>query len=121
MTDANGGRLTTHALDLRLGRPAAALRFELYCLTGGERRLVKQGATNSDGRADGPLLEGSALAPGLYEIVFSAGAYQALHLPAGETGFYDVIPIRFKIADRNAHYHVPLLLSPFGYSTYRGS
>lgn len=112
------GRLTTHVLDMRLGQPARDLAFELFRLEGDARTSLCQGRTNDDGRAPAPLLEGAGLKPGLYELVFAAGDYQAR---LSETGFYDAIPIRFRITDPAAHYHVPLLLSPFGYSTYRGS
>jgi 5-hydroxyisourate hydrolase len=112
------GRLTTHVLDVRLGQPARDLAFELFRLEGGARTSLCQGRTNGDGRGAAPLLEGAGLKVGLYELVFAVGDYQAR---LSETGFYDDIPIRFRIADPAVHYHVPLLLSPFGYSTYRGS
>jgi 5-hydroxyisourate hydrolase len=112
------GRLTTHVLDVRLGQPARDLAFELFRIVDGARTSLCQGRTNDDGRAPAPLLEGAGLKAGLYEIVFAAGDYQAR---LSETGFYDAIPIRFRVIDTAAHYHVPLLLSPFGYSTYRGS
>ena len=120
------GRLTTHALDLASGRPAAGLALDLYRIgpdgEGGERRThLLEAATNDDGRLDAPLLEGETFLPGVYEIVFRAGDYlrgagHALPDPA----FLDRVPIRFGIA-RAEHHHVPLLLSPHGYSTYRGS
>jgi len=115
------GRLTTHVLDTALGRPAAGLAISL-------RPAGKHGAaiasllTNADGRCDRPLLEGDAMRAGTYDLVFEAGAYfdrLGLSLPAPK--FLDQVVIRFGIADPQAHYHVPLLLSPFGYSTYRGS
>lgn len=115
------GRLTTHVLDTAAGRPAAGLKIELYRL-GTERILVRSAVTNDDGRVDGPLIEGEAFGTGVYELVFHAGAYLksgAVALP--DPAFLDVIPIRFGIAEPGQHYHVPLLLSPFGYSTYRGS
>ena len=113
------GRLTTHVLDTAAGRPAAALEIVLRHADGGE---ILRTVTNADGRCDRPLLEGAALAAGSYELVFAAGAYfdrAGLELP--EPKFLDHVVIRFGIADPSAHYHVPLLLSPFGYSTYRGS
>jgi 5-hydroxyisourate hydrolase len=114
------GRLTTHVLDTATGKPAAGLRIELYRL-GGESplRIIH---TNADGRADGPILEGDAFTAGHYELRFHAGDYlRAAGVKLPEPAFLDVIPIRFGIADATAHYHVPLLLSPYGYSTYRGS
>ena len=115
------GRLTTHVLDVALGGPAAGLAISL-------RRAGKHGTalatavTNADGRCDKPLLEGEMLEVGSYDLVFEAGAYfdrLGLALPAQK--FLDQVVIRFGIADTGAHYHVPLLLSPYGYSTYRGS
>jgi 5-hydroxyisourate hydrolase len=114
------GRLTTHVLDTASGSPAAGLKIELF--RAGSAAPLKTLRTNADGRADAPLLEGEALTAGQYELRFHAGDY----LRAGGTAlpdpaFLDVIPIHFGIADPAAHYHVPLLLSPYGYSTYRGS
>jgi 5-hydroxyisourate hydrolase len=112
------GRLTTHVLDTSSGKPAAGLKIELW--TG--VALLKTITTNQDGRADEALLEGEALKTGTYELRFHAGDYlraQGVKLEA--PAFLDVIPIRFGIANAAQHYHVPLLLSPFGYSTYRGS
>ena len=111
------GRLTTHVLDTSLGKPAARLKIEVW---GNE--LLKTIITNQDGRADQPLLEGEAFVAGHYELRFFAGDYlRGLSLGLAEPLFLDVIPIRFGIANAGQHYHVPLLLSPFGYSTYRGS
>ncbi len=121
MTENQAGRLTTHVLDMRLGQPARGLELALFRLIGDERRLIARDRTNDDGRVDKPLLAGDTLAVGTYELVFDVGAYQAGFLGPGATGFYDQIPIRFQIDNPSAHYHVPLLLSPFGYSTYRGS
>lgn len=115
------GRLTTHVLDTAAGKPAEGLTIELWALDG-EPSLIKTVLTNADGRVDGPVLDGDSLRPGVYELRFHAGAYLrgAGHtLP--EPAFLDVIPIRFGIADTGAHYHVPLLISPYAYSTYRGS
>ena len=115
------GRLTTHVLDTASGRPASGLRIELDRLDGGRRR-VAESVTNADGRCDAPLLQGAAFLPGVYELTFHAGAYfdaQGLDLP--DPKFLDRVPIRFGIADAGAHYHVPLLISPFACSTYRGS
>jgi len=114
------GRLTTHVLDTASGKPAAGLRIELFRLDGARVKLL-EAVTNADGRCDAPMLEGAAFALGEYELVFHAGDYLAgtgQDLP--EPKFLDIVPIRFGIA-ADTHYHVPLLLSPFGYSTYRGS
>ena len=106
------GRLTTHVLDTAHGRPAAGIPVELARLDGEARELLASVTTNADGRTDAPLLE--KLEPGTYELVFSVGAHFA-------EGFLDRVPVRFTIADADAHYHVPLLVSPWSYSTYRGS
>jgi 5-hydroxyisourate hydrolase len=106
------GQLTTHVLDTARGRPAAGVGIELARLDGGERMVLESVVTNADGRTDAPLL--SALQAGTYELVFAVGAY------FGE-GLFDELPIRFRIDDADAHYHVPLLVSPWSYSTYRGS
>lgn len=116
------GRLTTHVLDTAQGRPAAGVRIELYRIEGEGGRLVAEATTNADGRCDGPLLEGAALTAGVYELVFHAGAYfDGLGLKLPEPKFLDRVPVRFGVAEPDAHYHVPLLLSPFGCATYRGS
>ena len=119
---ADSGRLTTHVLDTASGNPAAGLSIDLYALNGETRTRIKSVTTNGDGRCDAPLLSGDALSVGQSELVFHAGDYlrkSGVVLP--EPAFLDVIPIRFGIADAGAHYHVPLLISPYGYSTYRGS
>ena len=121
MTATEGGRLTTHVLDTALGRPAEGLKIALYRVSGNSHRKIKDAVTNADGRCDAPLLEGAAFRAGQYELVFSAGDYlkrTGLELP--DPLFLDEIPIRFGVSEAR-HYHVPLLLSPFGYSTYRGS
>lgn len=116
------GWLTTHVLDTARGLPAAGLRIALYRLGAGGRALIAEVTTNGDGRSDAPLLKGEAFRAGSYELVFHAGAYlRASGQVTGEVLFLDEIPIRFGISDEGAHYHVPLLLSGFGYSTYRGS
>lgn len=118
-----GGRLTTHVLDTALGRPAAGVVADLFRLPeGGEPAFVTRVVTNGDGRVDGPVLAGDALAPGSYELRFHAGDYlRATGASVTEPAFLDIIPIRFQIADAGQHYHVPLLVSAYGYSTYRGS
>ena len=115
------GRLTTHVLDTMSGTPAAGLTVELWT-AGEDARRLKTVVTNADGRADAPLLEGGELAVGRYELRFRAGAYlRARHGIGADPLFLDEIPVRFGIADPDRHYHVPLLLSAYGYSTYRGS
>jgi 5-hydroxyisourate hydrolase len=112
------GKLTTHVLDTAKGTPAKGLRIDVF--SGG--KPVKTVVTNADGRIDGPILEGSELTVGTYELHFHAGDYLRQNSEHRlEPMFLDIIPIRFGIADATQHVHVPLLLSPFGYSTYRGS
>jgi 5-hydroxyisourate hydrolase len=115
------GRLTTHVLDTALGRPAAGLAVTLR-LAGKQGTALARAVTNKDGRCDRPLLEGEMMQAGEYELEFEAGAYfDRLGLDLPEPKFLDRVVIRFGISDTDAHYHVPLLLSPYGYSTYRGS
>ena len=116
------GRLTTHVLDTAKGKPAAGVKITLYRVAGGRHQEIAQTVTNADGRTDAPMLAGAALTPGNYELVFGAGDYlRASGQAEGEVLFLDEIPIRFGVPDASAHYHVPLLISPFAYSTYRGS
>ena len=122
------GKLTTHVLDTARGRPAAGIPVRLHRLRGETRELVAEAVTNADGRCDAPVLEGEAFEAGDYEIAFHAGDYLAgaASGPAGAAdgtapAFLGTIPVRFGVNDASQHYHVPLLLSPFGYSTYRGS
>ncbi|WP_297340455.1 hydroxyisourate hydrolase [Pseudophaeobacter sp.] len=120
------GYLTTHVLDTAQGSPAANLPITLYRIDGDSRHQLAQMNTNADGRTDSPILPQDQFTPGTYELVFDAGAYlrasgQAGSQASAEPLFLDQVPIRFGISDAEAHYHVPLLLSPFGYSTYRGS
>lgn len=114
------GRLTTHVLDTALGRPAAGLTVELYRL-GDTAEAILSAETNADGRIDRPLLEGDALIAGIYELRFHAGDYMRRGAQLPDPAFLDIVPIRFGIASPEENYHVPLLLSPYGYSTYRGS
>lgn len=116
------GRLTTHVLDTARGSPAAGMVIELVRIQGLEHHLVKTVSTNADGRVDAPLLAGLDLERGVYELRFHAGDYlRSTGDKLPDPAFLDVIPIRFGIADTGAHYHVPLLISAYGYSTYRGS
>jgi 5-hydroxyisourate hydrolase len=118
-----GGRLTTHVLDTARGKPAAGVRIALFRLEGEGRLPVGETVTNADGRTDAPMLAGAALTAGIYELVFDAGDYLRAsgQAPAEGVLFLDRIPIRFGVPDPGQHYHVPLLISPFAYSTYRGS
>ena len=116
------GRLTTHVLDTARGQPAAGLAIELARHDGRDYRALCAVVTNADGRCDAPLLEGPALVAGRYRLSFAAGDYfaaQGLALP--DPPFVDRVTVDFGIADARAHYHVPLLVSPWSYSTYRGS
>ncbi len=115
------GRLTTHVLDTARGKPAAGLRIVLYRRSLDSRDLLHERVTNADGRVDSPLLEDEGFRAGSYELVFHAGAYfDALGLELPSPKFLDEIAVRFGLTE-DGHYHVPLLLSPYGYSTYRGS
>jgi 5-hydroxyisourate hydrolase len=115
------GYLTTHVLDTARGCPAEGLKIDLYRLAGEERQHLKSLETNSDGRTDEQILPADEFETGIYELVFHAGAYlDATGAPPEAPRFLDVIPLRFGMSAAS-HYHVPLLLSPFGYSTYRGS
>ena len=117
-----GGRLTTHVLDTARGKPAAGVRIALYRVSGNSHRKIAETVTNADGRTDAPMLAGDKLTEGSYELVFFAGDYlRDSGQAAGEVLFLDQIPIRFGVPDAGQHYHVPLLISPFAYSTYRGS
>jgi 5-hydroxyisourate hydrolase len=109
------GKLTTHVLDTAHGRPGAGIAIDLSMLQGGEWKLLKSVRTNADGRTDAPLLEGETFRPGAYELAFHLGSYFK------SEGFLDLVPVRFVITDPGAHYHVPLLCSPWSYTTYRGS
>lgn len=113
------GHLTTHVLDTSAGQPAKGIQVELYKLSDG-RQLVKQDRTNADGRLDSPMLDGSNFRTGEYELVFHAGAYFSGSVDEAKK-FLDHVVIRFCISSIEDHYHVPVLLSPFGYTTYRGS
>ena len=116
------GRLSTHVLDTANGRPARGVAIELFALEGNERRLVLRAVTNTDGRTDAPLMSGDGFRTGTFELVFRAGDYfRSIGTTMADPPFLDEIPIRFSIAEPDGHYHVPLLVSPWSYSTYRGS
>lgn len=116
------GKLSTHVLDTARGKPAAGVVIWLYRVAGNSHKKIAEVVTNSDGRTDAPLLQGDDLSAGQYELVFFTGDYlRATGQASGEVLFLDQIPIRFGVPDVSAHYHVPLLISPFAYSTYRGS
>lgn len=122
MTAAGGGRLTTHVLDTMHGRPGGGLVIDLLRLSPNGAERLKSLRTNADGRGDGPLLAGDELEAGIYELVFHVADYfRALGVILPTVPFLDIVPIRFGIADPRQHYHVPLLISPWSYSTYRGS
>ena len=115
------GYLTTHVLDTARGCPAEGLKIELFRLSGDARELLATLVTNADGRTDRQILPAEDFTTGSYELVFHAGDYlDAIGTPPESPRFLEIIPIRFGMSEE-AHYHVPLLLSPFGYSTYRGS
>ena len=110
------GRLSTHVLDVTTGRPAAGIRLTLHEIGGSARGLIAETVTNADGRTDAPLISGEPLRIGTYELTFHVGDYFRRGPP-----FLDAIPIRFAIAEPEGHYHVPLLMTPWSYTTYRGS
>ncbi|MGB0798662.1 MAG: hydroxyisourate hydrolase [Planktomarina sp.] len=115
------GYLTTHVLDTASGKPAQGVQIDLFKIDGETRTFLKSLETNDDGRTDAQILPESEFTLGEYELVFHAGAYlDAVGTPPESPRFLNIVPIRFGMSE-HAHYHVPLLLSPFGYSTYRGS
>jgi 5-hydroxyisourate hydrolase len=114
------GRVTTHVLDTAAGKPAAGLKV-VFSRVDGTPTVLAEAMTNADGRVDRPLLEGTAFAPGTYEIMFHVGDYfRAQGTKLAEPAFLDLVPLRFGVAE-DTHYHVPLLVSPYAFSTYRGS
>jgi len=115
--------LTTHVLDTSIGRPASGVEIELHAVAAdGARTLLKRTKTNADGRTDAPLLTAAEARVGTYELSFHVGAYfRGSGAVTAEPPFLDIVPIRFAIADPSAHYHVPLAVTPWSYSTYRGS
>jgi 5-hydroxyisourate hydrolase len=121
MAGNDGGRLTTHVLDTALGKPASGLKIDLFKVGAGDATLLKSVITNEDGRCDAPLLQGDEFSAGEYELHFHAGDYlRRSGAELSSPAFLEVVPIRFGMAEAS-HYHVPLLVSAYGYSTYRGS
>lgn len=116
------GYLTTHVLDTARGCPAEGMKIVLYRVSGNSHKKLAETETNADGRTDSPILPAEKFTTGQYELVFFAGEYlERTGSASGEVKFLDQIPIRFGMDDADLHYHVPLLLSAYGYSTYRGS
>ena len=116
------GHLSTHVLDTSSGKPAEGVAWSLFRITGDKKVNVCSGVTNADGRTDGPLLEGDSVEVGTYELVFQVAAYfRRIGTALSDPPFLDEIPLRFAIFDANQKYHVPLLVTPYSYSTYRGS
>lgn len=116
------GKLSTHVLDVMQGKPGAGVAIELYAVDGGCRTLLRSAITNHDGRCDTPLLQDEEMRVGQYELVFSAGDYFAAQgVSQPQPRFIDRVTIAFGIADPAQNYHVPLVVSPWAYSTYRGS
>ena len=115
------GKLSTHVLDLSSGRPASGMRITLSRLAPGPSALASA-VTNADGRTDAPLLSADTMAAGTYQLEFHVGEYFAAKgSPSKDLPFLDIVPVRFGIADPSASYHVPLLVTPWAYNTYRGS
>ena len=114
-------KLTTHVLDIYSGKPGKAIKVELYNLIGNDRKKIKTITLNNDGRTDEPLLEGDKFLEGKYEMVFFIGDYFKDIINTTKIPFLDDVVIRFGISNSKEHYHVPLLVSPWSYSTYRGS
>jgi 5-hydroxyisourate hydrolase len=116
------GRLSTHVLDIVKGKPARGVAIELFAIENERRRSILQTTTNADGRTDAPLMTGETFRTGTYELVFHVGPYfRSSGMAAADPPFLDAVPVRFSIAEPDGHYHVPLLVSPWSYSTYRGS
>jgi 2-oxo-4-hydroxy-4-carboxy-5-ureidoimidazoline decarboxylase len=116
------GRLSTHVLDTHAGRPARGIAVELYEFAGDRAHLIATAVTNSDGRTDAPLIGGRPLPIGVYELRFAVGDhFRSRGIEQGDPPFLDIVPLRFSVAEPEGHYHVPLLCTPWSYSTYRGS
>ena len=121
MTEPRTGKLTTHVLDVAHGRPAAGLRVSLYFVEDGRDTLLRPATTGPTGRPDGPLLDGRRFGAGTYKLAFAVGDYFAVAGHPDARRFLDVVPVVFTVDDATADYHVPLVVSPWAYSTYRGS
>ena len=116
------GRLTTHVLDTAQGIPARMVGIDLYRIDSDCRMMVGSAVTNRDGRVDSPLLDGEAFTVGTYELVFDIASYfRSQPVTVTDPPFLDIVPIRFTVTDANANHHIPLLVSPWAYSTYRGN
>ena len=114
--------LSTHVLDTSRGAPASGVRIDVHFIRDGARRLLASTTTNADGRTDAPLLAGDRLETGVYELTFHAGEYfRRIGIALADPPFLDQVVIRVGIAEAAGAYHVPLLIAPYGYSTYRGS
>jgi 2-oxo-4-hydroxy-4-carboxy-5-ureidoimidazoline decarboxylase len=119
---AVNGRLSTHVLDTHAGRPAVGVAIELYEFAGEKAHYIQSAITNADGRTDQPLIGGRPLPIGHYELRFAIGNhFRSRGIATGDPPFLDIVPLRFSIAEPEGHYHVPLLCTPWSYSTYRGS
>lgn len=112
--------ITTHVLDTAMGKPASGIAITLYRIENAQTQFLNEQLTNHDGRTDSPILASEQVEPGIYQLTFQVQTYLS-HSTQTEKPFYDEIHIRFQVIDTTEHYHIPLLLSPFGYSTYRGS
>lgn len=116
------GKLSTHVLDTAHGKPAGGVQVQLFAVHGAQRILLKSDVTNDDGRCAAPLLDGDSLVPGMYELVFAAGDYfAAMGVMLGQPRFLDRVTIAFGVANADQNYHVPLVVTPYSYATYRGS
>jgi 5-hydroxyisourate hydrolase len=115
------GYLTTHALDLVAGRPAGGMALTVSMMRGTAWHLLVETVTNADGRTDSPLLQGESFGPGTYQIDFDVGSYFKSQAAGASRPFLDIVPLRFGVEDAGGHYHVPLLVTPWSYATYRGS
>jgi 5-hydroxyisourate hydrolase len=114
--DHSSGRITVHVLDTVRGRGAVGVGVVLFRVDGDMRKVLARTQTNKDGRTDDPLIDGADLHSGIYEVTFDIGAWAG-----ASSDFWDIVPIRFRVNDSAGHYHIPLLISPYGYTTYRGT